>query len=238
MFKADKAELFENELVKELTNDCALHVAAFTPSYLNISTVDETYIRSRPRTLTVQAAKLDKPAKVLEGIVKGKLSKHLAEICFLQHPFVKATSMSVEKKVAEVGKSAGGSSRSSTSPSFEPASPPAVTNCNRSIPTAHPVSVVLLEISMQQVLDTCESKMLKSLESLSKDFSGLRPVELRLPFWTKIRVDYYGSETPINQVATVSVPEARMIVIQPWDKSVLSAMRRYPEERPGSPTEQ
>lgn len=42
----------------------------------------------------------------------------------------------------------------------------------------------------------------------------------------KIRVEYYGNETPINQVATISVPEARMIVIQPWDKSVLSAIEK------------
>ncbi len=108
MFKADKAELFENELVKEFTNDCALHVAAFTPAYLNTSTVNESYIKEQTEIFTVQAAKLDKPAKVLEGIVKGKLSKHLAEICFLQQPFVKDDSMSVEKKVAEVAKSAGG----------------------------------------------------------------------------------------------------------------------------------
>ncbi|MFA6772129.1 MAG: ribosome recycling factor, partial [Sphaerochaeta sp.] len=79
---------------------------------------------------------------------------------------------------------------------------------------------------MQQVLDTCESKMLKSLESLSKDFSGLRTGRASASLLDKIRVDYYGSETPINQVATVSVPEARMIVIQPWDKSVLSAIEK------------
>lgn len=79
---------------------------------------------------------------------------------------------------------------------------------------------------MQQVLDTCESKMLKSLESLSKDFSGLRTGRASTSLLDKIRVDYYGSETPINQVATVSVPEARMIVIQPWDKSVLSAIEK------------
>ena len=79
---------------------------------------------------------------------------------------------------------------------------------------------------MQQVLDTCESKMLKSLESLSKDFSGLRSGRASASLLDKIRVDYYGSETPINQVATVSVPEARMIVIQPWDKSVLSAIEK------------
>ncbi len=79
---------------------------------------------------------------------------------------------------------------------------------------------------MQQVLDTCENKMLKSLESLSKDFSGLRTGRASASLLDKIRVDYYGSETPINQVATVSVPEARMIVIQPWDKSVLSAIEK------------
>ncbi|HCU30016.1 MAG TPA: elongation factor Ts [Sphaerochaeta sp.] len=108
MFKADKAELFENELFKEFANDCALHVAAFTPAYLSTSTVDESYIKEQTEIFTVQAAKLDKPAKVLEGIVKGKLSKHLSEICFLQQPFVKDDSMSVEKKAAEVAKSAGG----------------------------------------------------------------------------------------------------------------------------------
>lgn len=68
--------------------------------------------------------------------------------------------------------------------------------------------------------------MLKSLESLSKDFSSLRTGRASASLLDKIRVDYYGSETPINQVATVSVPEARMIVIQPWDKSVLSAIEK------------
>ena len=79
---------------------------------------------------------------------------------------------------------------------------------------------------MQQVLDTCESKMKKSLESLSKDFASLRTGRASASLLDKIRVDYYGSETPINQVATISVPEARMIVIQPWDKSVLSTIEK------------
>ena len=79
---------------------------------------------------------------------------------------------------------------------------------------------------MQQILDTCENKMQKSLESLSKEFSALRTGRASASLLDKIRVDYYGSETPINQVATISVPEARMIVIQPWDKSVLSAIEK------------
>lgn len=79
---------------------------------------------------------------------------------------------------------------------------------------------------MQQVLETCESKMQKSLESLSREFDGLRTGRASTNLLDKIRVDYYGAETPINQVATVSVPEARTIVIQPWDKSVLAAIER------------
>ena len=108
MFKADNAQIFSNEIVQEFTNDCALHVAAFTPSYLNTEAVDEAYINEQTEIFTVQAEKLGKPAKVVEGIVKGKLNKHLAEICFLEQPFVKDDSMSVAKKVEEVGKAAGG----------------------------------------------------------------------------------------------------------------------------------
>ncbi|MGH0052002.1 MAG: ribosome recycling factor [Sphaerochaetaceae bacterium] len=79
---------------------------------------------------------------------------------------------------------------------------------------------------MQQVLSTCESKMQKSLENLSRDFAGLRTGRASASLLEKIRVDYYGAETPINQVATISIPEARTIVIQPWDKSVLGAIEK------------
>ena len=109
MFRADNAQLFSNEEVKTFANDCALHVAAFTPSYLNTEAVDEAYINEQTEIFTDQAEKLGKPAKVVEGIVKGKLNKHLSEICFLQQPFVKDDSMSVEKKANEVGKAAGAS---------------------------------------------------------------------------------------------------------------------------------
>lgn len=68
--------------------------------------------------------------------------------------------------------------------------------------------------------------MQKSVESLSKDFASLRTGRASASLLDKIKVDYYGSETPINQVATVSVPEARMIVIQPWDKSVLPVIEK------------
>ncbi|MBI9093775.1 MAG: elongation factor Ts [Sphaerochaeta sp.] len=107
-FKTDKASLANDEVVKEFANDCALHVAAFTPSYFTSSSVDPAYVADQTEIFTAQAALLDKPAKVVEGIVKGKLSKHLAEICFLQQKFVKDDSVSVEQKAKEVSKTAGG----------------------------------------------------------------------------------------------------------------------------------
>ncbi len=79
---------------------------------------------------------------------------------------------------------------------------------------------------MQSVLDTCKSKMEKSLESLSREFDGLRTGRASATLLDKIMVEYYGAETPINQVATISTPEARTIVIQPWDQSVLPAIER------------
>ena len=108
LFKTDKPELANDASVKEFANDCALHVAAFTPSYFTTTSVDPAYIADQTEIFTAQAALLDKPAKVVEGIVKGKLSKHLAEICFLQQKFVKDDSVTVEQKAKEVGKTAGG----------------------------------------------------------------------------------------------------------------------------------
>ncbi|MCK9549061.1 MAG: translation elongation factor Ts [Sphaerochaeta sp.] len=109
VFKADSSELFANDLVKEFTHDCALHVAAYTPTFLDIPSVDADYIKEQEAIFTVQASKLDKPEKVQAGIVKGKLAKHLGEVCLLEQPFVKDDSMSVAKKMAEVAKAAGGS---------------------------------------------------------------------------------------------------------------------------------
>lgn len=108
VFKADRTELFANDQVKEFAHDCALHVAAFTPSFLDISSVDAAYVTEQEAIFAVQVAKLDKPEKVQAGIVKGKLAKHLAEVCMLEQPFVKDDTMTVGKKMAEVAKAAGG----------------------------------------------------------------------------------------------------------------------------------
>ena len=71
-----------------------------------------------------------------------------------------------------------------------------------------------------------EDKMHKTLDVLKEDFGTIRAGRANPHVLDKIKVDYYGSPTPIQQVGNVSVPEARMIVIQPWDKSMLKAVEK------------
>ena len=66
-----------------------------------------------------------------------------------------------------------------------------------------------------------ESKMNKTIEVLKQNFSEVRAGRANPAILNKVKMDYYGTPTPINQVAGVSVPEARLIVIQPWDNSLL-----------------
>ncbi|MCQ2398643.1 MAG: ribosome recycling factor [Sphaerochaetaceae bacterium] len=79
---------------------------------------------------------------------------------------------------------------------------------------------------MQTVLSNCEDKMKKSVASLNTEYLALRTGRASAAIFDKIKVDYYGQETPLNQVASVSVPEARLVVIQPWDKGALSAIEK------------
>jgi len=79
---------------------------------------------------------------------------------------------------------------------------------------------------MKEILDTCESKMKKSVTSLSHEYSSLRTGRASAALFDKIKVDYYGQETPLSQVGSISVPEARLVVIQPWDKSLLAPIER------------
>ena len=79
---------------------------------------------------------------------------------------------------------------------------------------------------MQSVLDNCQDKMKKCVLSLETEYQNMRTGRANASLFDKIKVDYYGSETPLNQVASISVPEARLVVIQPWDKSILSAIEK------------
>ena len=79
---------------------------------------------------------------------------------------------------------------------------------------------------MQTVLSNCEAKMKKCTQALDNEFQQMRTGRASSALFDKIKVDYYGSETPLNQVASISVPEARLVVIQPWDKSVLPLIEK------------
>jgi ribosome recycling factor len=69
-------------------------------------------------------------------------------------------------------------------------------------------------------------KMDRALESLKKDLAGIRTGRASLSIFDGIMVDYYGVPTPINQVATLSVPDSRLITIQPWDPKLISEIEK------------
>ena len=71
-----------------------------------------------------------------------------------------------------------------------------------------------------------KDKMEKVLDSLSLKLSEIRAGRANPAILNKVKIDYYGTPTPINQVAGISVPEARMIVIQPWDISILKIIEK------------
>lgn len=71
-----------------------------------------------------------------------------------------------------------------------------------------------------------EEKMQKILHSLQEVFNQIRSSKATSSLFDRVQVDYYGTPTPINQVATISIPEARMILIQPWDKASLPLVEK------------
>lgn len=71
-----------------------------------------------------------------------------------------------------------------------------------------------------------KEKMEKALDNLSLKLSEVRAGRANPAILNKVKIDYYGTPTPINQVAGVSVPEARMIMIQPWDVSILKEIEK------------
>ena len=79
---------------------------------------------------------------------------------------------------------------------------------------------------MDARLQAYEEKMKKTLEFLGEEYAAVRAGRANPHVLDKLRVDYYGTPTPIQQVGNVSVPEARIIQIAPWDKSMLKAIEK------------
>jgi ribosome recycling factor len=75
-------------------------------------------------------------------------------------------------------------------------------------------------------LVAAEPKMQRAVDAMERDFNAIRTGRASTGLVERITVDYYGTSTPINQIAGVSVPDAHLIVIQPWDRSVLGAIEK------------
>ncbi len=79
---------------------------------------------------------------------------------------------------------------------------------------------------MQAVLNDAEERMKKALASLDKEFARLRTGRATTSLLDGIRVDYYGTPTPLDQIASVSTPDSRTIAIQPWDRKAFSDVEK------------
>lgn len=79
---------------------------------------------------------------------------------------------------------------------------------------------------MDERIKSYESKMTKTLESLDREYGSIRAGRANPHVLDKLVVDYYGSPTPIQQVGNISVPEARMIVIQPWETKLIKDIEK------------
>lgn len=79
---------------------------------------------------------------------------------------------------------------------------------------------------MQELLKNTEEKMEKSIGALEREYKSIRAGRANASVLDRITVDYYGVPTPIQQMAAVSIPEARTLMIQPWDPSVLKDIEK------------
>jgi ribosome recycling factor len=79
---------------------------------------------------------------------------------------------------------------------------------------------------MQAVLKDVEARMNAALDALGREFASVRTGRASTALLESIRVDYYGTPTPINQMASVSTPDARTLVVQPWEAAQLGAIEK------------
>lgn len=79
---------------------------------------------------------------------------------------------------------------------------------------------------IEEIFDEAKEKMGKSIGALKSDLKKVRTGRASLNVFDDIRVDYYGTPTPLNQMATLAIPESRLITIQPWDVSVIKNIEK------------
>jgi ribosome recycling factor len=77
-----------------------------------------------------------------------------------------------------------------------------------------------------EILADADHRMARAVDAMERDFQGVRTGRASTSLVERITVDYYGTQTPLNQLAGISVPEPHQIVIQPWDRAVLGAIEK------------
>jgi ribosome recycling factor len=78
----------------------------------------------------------------------------------------------------------------------------------------------------QEIVAAADHKMARAVEVMERDLGGIRTGRASTSLVERIHVDYYGTQTALNQLASISVPEPHQIVIQPWDRSVLGSIEK------------
>ncbi|MDD4048980.1 MAG: ribosome recycling factor [Clostridia bacterium] len=79
---------------------------------------------------------------------------------------------------------------------------------------------------LKDIIFETEEKMKKTIEAMKKELSTMRVGRANPSILEKIQVEYYGTMTPVNQVANISVPEPRLIIVQPWDKTLVAQVEK------------
>lgn len=79
---------------------------------------------------------------------------------------------------------------------------------------------------LEELMSSLEADMQKTIDSLKREYATIRAGRANPALLEKVMVEYYGVPTPINQVANISAPEPRLLVIQPWDRSVIAAIEK------------
>ena len=85
-------------------------------------------------------------------------------------------------------------------------------------------------MEIDEIMMTAEERMENALDALKSQFASVRTGRASAKVLDRIKVDYYGAQTPINQLAGVKTPDARLLVIEPWDKSALKAIEKAIQE--------
>ena len=78
----------------------------------------------------------------------------------------------------------------------------------------------------KKMAETIEARMDKTIASLKDSFNTIRTGRANAAIFDKVRVDYYGTKSPLNQVATIAIPEARSVIITPFDKSLITEIEK------------